>query len=410
VAARSVQPDPELESSTGFSRFIGEAIRSRKHLLARRWVESLARRLGAEDEKAVLPSDQLLNHIPSILDRVADFVADSDAALLEALVIDDLSRLAELRISQGYGLGELIAEHQIFSEIIQDAVEEAIEDFAGEATLGEAVRTIGRLKDSVHLLGTVSARSVSGWVGRWERERRTLLETYGQVVAHELGNRLGAAETGVQLLRSSSQLSEERRDHLLQLILESVRGGMKTIRDVDVLSRPLTEETASAAIGLPLLVSESVRLVDSQANGRDITVRVRGSTPDARVPGPPVRIALSNLLTNAVKHHRQEGDGRWIEVRVAEDGQDILLSVEDNGPGIPEDIREDIFRYSFRANSREEGSGLGLAITRDCLSRVGGSIDVAESPSGGALFQVRVRRSADGAPEEGDAGAVRTEP
>ena len=375
-----------------FSLFVGQAIHSRRTELARSWVRALEERLETPLRKR-LPSDGIINHIPAILERVADFVADPGEALLEALVVDDLTRLAELRRQQGYSPQELLQEYQVFSEIIQDAIEDASEAFEGEATLADAVRTTGRLKDAIYLLGAMSVRSRTRWADRWELERYRLLEGYGQVLGHELGNRLGAAETAAQLLQTDLELSAERRDQLHQLIVESVQGGIQTIKDVDALSRPLTEETQSIGMSLPLLVNESVRLARATATGQGVRIRTKGSIPDVQVPGPPVRLALSNLLNNAMKYHRSEGDDRWIEVRVRVDGSDATIVVEDNGPGIPDAIHEKIFRHNYRGKTDADGSGLGLAITRDALSRVDGSMEVVNSPSGGATFTVCVSRT-----------------
>lgn len=147
-----------------FSLFVGQAIHSRRTELARSWVRALEERLETPLRK-LLPSDGIINHIPAILERVADFVADPGEALLEALVVDDLTRLAELRRQQGYSPQELLQEYQVFSEIIQDAIEDASEAFEGEATLADAVRTKGRLKDAIYLLGAMK-RAITDPLGR----------------------------------------------------------------------------------------------------------------------------------------------------------------------------------------------------------------------------------------------------
>ena len=378
--------------SSELSRYLGERIREDATKLTRLWVAELHRQLP-DAPQDLLPSEAILNHIPDILDRVASFVAEPGGPMLEALVVEDLGRLADIRRRQGYGLQELLREHHIFSEIIQEAIEEAAAEFEGEATISDAVRVVGRLKDAMHLLSAVTARSFNSWEARYNRERTELLETYGQVIGHELGNRLGAAETAASLLTSEMELSEERRQTLYQLIIDGIRGGMQTIRDVEVLSQPASEVTAGIGVPLRLLINESVRLTRAKAAGLGIDIRVEGDVPLVRIAGPAFRLALSNLLANAVKYHREHGDDRWVTVTASmTDDEHVQVVVEDNGPGIAEEIRDLVFEYRYRGEAQVEGSGLGLSITRDSIEKVGGHVLLDEGREGGARFSVVLPR------------------
>lgn len=388
--------DPNALSSaeqTGFARFLGDRIQSRSADLTHRWLELLTDQIQVE-ARDVFPSEDLLNHVPGVLKRLGAFVADSGETLLEALVIEDLSRLAELRRRQGYGVRELLREYQVLSDILQAEAEGAAREYTGSSALVDVVGTMGRLKDATHLLGIVTARSFRIWRGRYEREREDLLATYGRVLGHELGNRLGAAETAVRLLQSDIEIEPERVDRLLKLALASIEQGLRTVDDVALLAKPIDLSGADVSIGLPLLVTESIRLARIEADEAGISVQVEGTLPQVRVVGTAVRIALSNLLDNAVTYHRSAQDERWVKVRCALDGEDVLIHVEDNGPGIRPEDRERIFDHYVRGNAEEDGSGLGLAITREALERVGGSIRLEEGGDG-ALFAVRVSVAKD---------------
>ncbi|MEK9500856.1 ATP-binding protein [Gaopeijia maritima] len=375
--------------SSPFSAFLGSRLHERREDLAHRWVRILSDQLPV-DGREVFPSDDLLNHIPDILERVAEFVADPEAEVLEAMVIDDLARLAELRRCQGFGVQELLREYRILAELLQDESEAAAADFDGTVHVVEVVRAVGRLKEATFLLSSVTARSFELWQGRYAQERQEVLATYGQILSHELGNRLGAAETAAQLLATHADLPPEKVARLIDLIIESVRRGLQTVDDIGILARPLDKKVRSAPIGLRLLVKESVRLVEARAERKGIAVIEEGEAPDVRVAGSPMRVALSNLLSNAVKYHRDGPPDRWIKVTGTLDGETVLVVVEDNGPGIPEKDRERVFHHHFRGNVIEEGSGLGLAITRDALSAVGGSVSLSEGEQGGARFTVRI--------------------
>jgi two-component system osmolarity sensor histidine kinase EnvZ len=101
-----------------------------------------------------------------------------------------------------------------------------------------------------------------------------------------------------------------------------------------------------------------------------------------------LRRVLANLLDNALKH------GSEVAVRLTQDERLVEITVEDNGPGIPEPRREEAFRPFHRLdegrNLQSGGSGLGLAIARDIARAHGGDIILSQSPLGGLKATVRL--------------------
>ena len=116
----------------------------------------------------------------------------------------------------------------------------------------------------------------------------------------------------------------------------------------------------------------------------------------ARVHADPVHLhqILSNLLSNARKY-----GGGHVHVATAVEDDDVVIRVEDDGPGVDPEFVPHLFdRFSRSATSRsgtQRGTGLGLAIVRDLLDMNKGSIDYALSPRGGAQFAVRLRQAPD---------------
>lgn len=98
---------------------------------------------------------------------------------------------------------------------------------------------------------------------------------------------------------------------------------------------------------------------------------------------------VNNLIENAIKYNVPDGS---VWVRLSIDGEDVVLTVEDTGIGIPTEDREKVFERFYRvdkARSREAGgTGLGLSIVHDIVLRTGGSIRLEESAGGGSRFQV----------------------
>jgi signal transduction histidine kinase len=107
---------------------------------------------------------------------------------------------------------------------------------------------------------------------------------------------------------------------------------------------------------------------------------------------------VGHLLDNACRHARERVE---VGVRVADageqgsgSGQTVLLTVDDDGPGVPAEQREVVFERFGRleeGRSRDRGgAGLGLAVVRRIAERHGGSVGVGDSPLGGARFEVRL--------------------
>jgi signal transduction histidine kinase len=119
----------------------------------------------------------------------------------------------------------------------------------------------------------------------------------------------------------------------------------------------------------------------------------RGPAIDARVPGDlPVRVQredldemLGNLLDNACKWTRTR-----VVVDATSDGAMTTITVDDDGCGIVEGMREAVLRRGVRADEAAPGSGLGLAIVRDLVELYGGSISLDTSPLGGLRASLRV--------------------
>jgi len=99
------------------------------------------------------------------------------------------------------------------------------------------------------------------------------------------------------------------------------------------------------------------------------------------------RLAL-NLIENALRH---TPPGTHVQATLASVGDDVVLTVEDDGPGIPEELRPRLFERFVRGRGdRGGGSGLGLAIVRAVAESHGGSVAVERAPAGGARFVVRL--------------------
>jgi two-component system osmolarity sensor histidine kinase EnvZ len=166
-------------------------------------------------------------------------------------------------------------------------------------------------------------------------------------------------------------------------------------RDVDEMSRMLEGYLAFArgdsgeqttATDLAALLGD-IRL-DLERGGHTATIDIVGD-PQVMVRADAFRRLLYNLVSNAARH------GDAIAISASHESRWLVVNVDDDGPGIPPDVREDVFRPFVRLdearNQDEGGSGLGLAIARDIAHSHGGDITLTDSPLGGLRATVRLR-------------------
>ena len=127
----------------------------------------------------------------------------------------------------------------------------------------------------------------------------------------------------------------------------------------------------------------------AQEKGTDLTYRAEG-TCTVLASRDEIHQVIYNLTDNAVKY---TPPGSAVQVSLLHQGDQVVLRVEDNGPGIPEGDLPRIFERFYRvdkARSRAAGgTGLGLAIVSDTVSKRGGTVEAANRPGGGAVFTVR---------------------
>ena len=165
-------------------------------------------------------------------------------------------------------------------------------------------------------------------------------------------------------------------------------------RDVDEMSRMLEGylafargDASESAEPVDIRGFLEVLQADAQRSGDTVSLRIVGD-PVVSVRPDAFRRLLANLVSNAARF------GDRIEISAVHDERYLTVTVDDDGPGIPEEQRADVFRPFHRLdearNQDHAGTGLGLAIVRDIARSHGGDVTLANSPLGGLRAVVRV--------------------
>ena len=126
---------------------------------------------------------------------------------------------------------------------------------------------------------------------------------------------------------------------------------------------------------------------DAERHGHTATVAFHG-LPVVTVKPASFKRCLANLVTNAARY------GKAIAIAGQRDHRYLTVTIDDDGPGIPAHLREEVFKPFLRLdnarNQDEGGTGLGLAIARDIARSHGGDITLGDSPMGGLRASVRI--------------------
>jgi signal transduction histidine kinase len=237
-------------------------------------------------------------------------------------------------------------------------------------------------------------------------EREQAMQQQREFVAdasHELRTPLTSVLANLELLQASLGGPGQAEDReVVDSALRSSRRMSRLVSDLLLLARAdagrlaahkrcdLAEIAGDAALEAAPLMGGRKFVIDNER-----PLRVEGSADELH------RMIL-NLLDNAARH---TPDGATIELHLSQQGEDAVVEVADDGPGIPQAMRTQIFDRFVRGEgpadtARGAGTGLGLAIVSAVAASHGGTVEAAESDAGGALFRARIPLAAAGPAEK----------
>jgi two-component system sensor histidine kinase MtrB len=246
--------------------------------------------------------------------------------------------------------------------------------------VGQADREVQQLTESFNAM-------VSRLVERVERDAR-----FASDVSHELRSPLTTLATTASVL-------QQHRDELSPAAQESLDLLSADLSIFQSLVEDLLEMARSDAGATPLVIETVPALELIRQSARSASQRHDLSVPEVKVApdvGSPLvsvdRRRFERVMTNLIDNaHRYAGN--VVAIRVELIDQDLAVNVDDAGPGVALEEQEQIFQRFFRGRAAHDrgiarGTGLGLALVRDHVQAFGGTINVLDSPDGGARFQI----------------------
>jgi two-component system sensor histidine kinase ChvG len=218
------------------------------------------------------------------------------------------------------------------------------------------------------------------------RRRIDAVESFAADVAHEIKNPLASLRSAVESLEKVKD--DKLRAELTRIAAHDVRRIDRLVTEIAEASRIDAElsRTQFEPVELQKLAKGLIRSREERGENRGTALRLssHGSGP-WDVPGDEAQLArvLENLLDNAVSFSPEAGE---VRVQFERDDDRVMLSVVDQGPGIPAEERDKVFDrfHSLRPAGEDFGnhSGLGLAIARTIAEAHDGSLVAANRPDG----------------------------
>lgn len=208
-------------------------------------------------------------------------------------------------------------------------------------------------------------------------ERLSAIGELSARVAHDLRNPLGIIKNAVELIEMTSEnITDEKLKKRISMIKNAVEKMEHQINDVldFVRTRPLQLEKISLRkileSSVKSTVHESVKISEPK---NDVSI-----TCDSK----QLETVFSNILMNSIQATENSGE---IKIRITENENDVSVEIEDSGPGIPEDKKEQIFDPLFTTKSG--GTGLGLVSCKNIVEQHKGTITVRNNPT---VFEIKL--------------------
>jgi signal transduction histidine kinase len=229
------------------------------------------------------------------------------------------------------------------------------------------------------------------------KKGQELKSTFLDALAHEIKTPLTATKMAVTtLLADGGQMTAEHRRELLGVIDRTTdrlnAWSSETIRaaSIEAGTKSLTKERRNSSETIHSMVEE----LSLEFENISLDVQL-DATSEVEVDVEMITAVLRILVENA---HKYSPAGSPAVISCRPEGENIIVSVRDFGPGIPADEQERIFEqyYRGRSSSETQGMGLGLAIARNIVHAHGGDLWVTSEPGRGATFQFSLSSSRGG--------------
>ena len=344
---------------------LAELILREREEIERRFAETLRRASAAHS----LEHQTVVDSLQDLLEELVVALRQRDEPSPTAATSLAASEHGAQRYRLGYDVATLVREYGLLQEILFDLIEER-----------SAQISLHELRILALTISNAVADSSLRYAHARDAEQQRQASQHIGFLAHELRDPLGAARLGITLLRQKESASP---------VLDSVERGltrMTQLIDDALIDVRLRSSGQLHRESFPLcdLVEVVVEEASAAAQAKGIKVRSEIASRQPIIADQRVlRSAVSNLVRNAVKFSRPEGE---VIVRAVDAGGRWRIEVEDSCGGLPEGAVETVFDPYVQLGKDKSGFGLGLAIAKQAAMTHDGEIRVHDLPGKGCVF------------------------
>ena len=369
-------------------------LRAARSEIVRRWLERIIARVTVEPEH-VFPTEELLNHVPILVDGIADYLEHGETPAEGSVPLDAKAmELGALRYAQGFDAYEILKEHELLAGILFSFMRELLPEFE-DATADEVAlcwQSVAEVTDHIRQATMTHFLRISAEQVRLREER---LRRFNRTVSHELKNRVGAIR-GASGLLLEPWLEPAQVAQFHRIVAQNAEGLQRVIENLVALSRIDRNARQQRNVLLPQAAAEVIRQLRDSAKLNGVAVRLDPDIPAVEVDAAAVELCLANYISNAIKYSDKAKPERWVTVSgelvvsTPVRAGELLVRVRDNGLGVPAEGRQRLFEEFYRAHGDTvtgvEGTGLGLSIVRETIESLGGRVWTEFPGEGGSVF------------------------
>jgi signal transduction histidine kinase len=214
-----------------------------------------------------------------------------------------------------------------------------------------------------------------------EQSNNKLYE-FAHLAAHDLRAPLSTLGMIVELMEPTDSEKETKQN--IADMSTQVHRMQNLIDDLLHYATIGTSERQATEINISALINDVLDIIDVPES---FVVRHECNQPHIVAVREELELILRNLISNAVRHHDQQTGNILIQIQC--ENQQLIIAVEDDGPGIPDDHKPKVLNRFYRINGNKgTGTGMGLAAVARAVESAGGSIAVTDSEHRGAAFNV----------------------
>ena len=383
-----------------YAWIVSERLTAERDVLAARWLHRLNELLTVLPNE-VFPSQQLLDHIPSLIQEIARYLrapADEEIAA-NTSVMAKARELGLLRHRQQASVHQLLREYEILGDILETFVVAETDRLGLTPSAAECFELLHRLTQSSRILLRTTVDTFVSEYNAAIDDRNARINVFNQMASHELRSPIGTLVFAAATLERADVRSDSARvAKIASTISDNARRLSWLVENLQRMTRlsHAIDAPNEQRIAVVMIANEVARQLEEMARSRNVQIRVGDELPE--MWGDPARLelALINLVSNGIKYNDPKKHESFVEIAALTSTPEgtCAFCVKDNGLGIADHDRASIFERFFRAHAELDaehsisGSGLGLAIAADCVKAMGGTITCESTLGEGSVFVI----------------------